>query len=107
MDTYVLPTLSSCVTISVTFDLWMSQSGFDTFALAMNFVDDGWVPKHVTISLFEAPNITNVTLAKLVKPLLAKFKFTHKIIAYVKDKGSNLNTLVATFLTIFLVTHYS
>jgi hypothetical protein len=107
MDTYVLPTLSSCVTISVTFDLWMSQNGFDTFALVMNFIDDRWVPKHVTVSLFETPNITSVILAKFVKPLLAKFKLTHKIITYVKDKGSNLNILVATFFTIFFVSHYN
>ncbi len=107
MDTYVLPTLFCCVTTSVNFDLWMSRSGFGTFALVVNFIDDGWVPKHVTISIFEAPNITSATLEKFVKPLFAKFKFTHKIIAYVKDEGSNLNTLVATHFTIFFVSHYS
>jgi hypothetical protein len=107
MDTYVLCTLSSCVTTIVTFDLWMNQSGFDTFALVMNFIDDGWVPKHVTVSFFEAPNITSVTLAKIIKPLFAKFKLTHKIIAYVKDNGSNLNTLVVILFTIFFVSQYS
>ncbi len=100
MDTYVLPTLFCCVTTSVNFDLWMSRSGFGTFALVVNFIDDGWVPKHVTISIFEAPNITSATLEKFVKPLFAKFKFTHKIITHVKDEGSNLNTLVATLFTI-------
>jgi hypothetical protein len=35
----------------------MNRSGFDTFALAVNFIDDGWVPKHVTISLFETHTI--------------------------------------------------
>jgi hypothetical protein len=79
MDTYVLPTLFSCVTTGVNFDLWMNWSGFDTFALVVNFIDDGWVPKHVTINIFEAPNITNATLEKIVKPLFAKFKLTHKI----------------------------
>ncbi len=76
MDTYVLPTLLSCVTSSVNFDLWMSQSGFDTFALVMNFIDDGWVPKHVTISIFETPNITSATLEKIEKPLFVEFKLT-------------------------------
>jgi hypothetical protein len=57
----------------------------------VNFIDDAWVPKHVTLGLFEAPNTTSATLAKIVKPLLAKFQLTHKIIAYVKDEGSNLN----------------
>jgi hypothetical protein len=105
MDTYVILALFSCVTTSVTFDLWMSQSGFDIFALVMNFFDDAWVPKHVNFGLFEAPNIADVVLVEIVKPLLAKFQFTHKIVAYVKDKGSNLNTLVAGLSTI--VSHYS
>jgi hypothetical protein len=38
--------------------------------------------------------------SKIVKPLLAKFKFTQKIIAYVKDEGSNLNTLAIAFFII-------
>jgi hypothetical protein len=75
----------------------MGQSGFDTFALVMNFIDDAWVLKHVIVGFFEAPNTVGATLAKIVKPLLAKFQLTHKIIAYVKDKGSNLNTLIAKF----------
>jgi hypothetical protein len=82
--------LSNYVTTNVTFDLWMNRSGFNTFASVVNFVDDAWVPKHVNVDLFKTPNITSVALVKIVKPLLAKFKFTHKIIAYVKDKGSNL-----------------
>ncbi len=52
MDTYVLLTLFSCVTSSVTFDLWMSQSGFNTFALVVNFIDDAWVSKHVNVGFF-------------------------------------------------------
>jgi hypothetical protein len=106
MDTYVIHALFSCVTTSVTFDLRMSQSGFDIFSLVVNFIDDAWVPKHVNVGLFETPNIANVILAKNVKPLLAKFQLTHKIVAYVKDKGSNLNTLVTTLLLLFLVSHY-
>jgi len=56
MDHYVLPTLAQCDTTIVTFDLWMSQTSFDTFALVMNFLNWEWVPFHVTIGLFEAPN---------------------------------------------------
>ncbi len=100
MDTYVIHALFSCVTTSVTFNLWMSQNGFDIFSLVVNFIDDAWVPKHVNVGLFETPNIANVILAEIVKPLFAKFQFTNKIVAYVKDKGSNLNTLVTTLSTI-------
>jgi hypothetical protein len=97
MDTYVILAVFSWVTTSVTFDLWKNQIGFDIFALVMNFIDDAWVPKHVNVGLFETPNIANVVLAKIVKPLLAKFQFTHKIVVYMKNKGFNLNTLVVAF----------
>ncbi len=46
---------------------------------------------------FKAPNIIGVALVEIVKPLLAKFKLTKKNITYVKDKGSNLNTLATSF----------
>jgi hypothetical protein len=52
MNTYVFPTLSNCATANVTFDLWMGQSRFDTFVLVVNFIDDAWVFKHVTIGFF-------------------------------------------------------
>ena len=40
MEQYVLPAIASCATASITFDLWMSRAGFDTFALVVNFIDD-------------------------------------------------------------------
>jgi hypothetical protein len=55
------------VSASAIFDLWMSQSGFDTFALVVNFIDDAWVPKHVNVGLFEAPNIASATLVEIYK----------------------------------------
>ena len=54
MDRFVLPLINSCQTASITFDLWMSRTGWDTFALVVNFIDDCWVPRHVTVGLFEA-----------------------------------------------------
>jgi hypothetical protein len=45
----------------------------NTFALVVNFIDESWMPKHVIVGLFDAPNITKTTLAKLVKPLFAQF----------------------------------
>jgi hypothetical protein len=50
--------------------------------------------------LFEAPNTIGATLAEIVKPLLAQYQFIKKIIAYVKDERSNLNTLASTFLQV-------
>ncbi len=67
--------------------------GFDTFALVVNFLNKEWVPCHVTIGLFEALDTSGVALANIVKPLLAKFELTSKVIACVKDEGKNLATL--------------
>jgi len=39
MDQYVMPALDSCVIANVSFDLWMSRSGHDTFALVINFIN--------------------------------------------------------------------
>jgi hypothetical protein len=40
MDKYVLALLTKCETTNVTFDLWMSIIGFDTFNLII--IDDTW-----------------------------------------------------------------
>jgi hypothetical protein len=55
------------------------------------------------VPLFEAQETLDVVLTLLMKALLAKFKFTNKIIAYVKNEGRNLNTLV---VTLTLVVNY-
>ncbi len=53
--------------------------------------------------LFEAQETLDVVLTLLMKALLAKFNFTNKIIAYVKNEGRNLNILV---VTLTLVVNY-
>jgi hypothetical protein len=93
METYVLPTLASCITCTTSFDLWMSHAGHDTFAIIVSFLNDSWEPNHVTMGIFEVQNTTCATMANQVKVLLDSFGILDKVIAYVKDEGSNLNTL--------------
>jgi hypothetical protein len=45
------------------------------------------------MGIFEVQNTTNATMANQVKVLLDFFGLLEKIIAYVKNEGSNLNTL--------------
>jgi len=52
------------VLITSTFDLYMNKGAFDTFALVFNFLTLDWEPKHVTLGLFEAKDITIINLAK-------------------------------------------
>jgi hypothetical protein len=39
---------------TVCFDLWMSKNTYDIFALVINFLDENWQPKKLTIGFFEA-----------------------------------------------------
>ena len=44
IEHYVYPVINSCDIVTVTFDLQMSRTGYDTFAVVENFVDKSWVP---------------------------------------------------------------
>jgi hypothetical protein len=55
MELHVLPYLKSKVIVSTSFDFWMSRGGVhvDTFVLVINYLNEVWTPRHVTIGLFE------------------------------------------------------
>jgi hypothetical protein len=91
----VIPTLAFC-----SFDLWMFCVGFDTFAIIMSFINTSWEPCHVTIRVFEVHNTTSVAMANHVKSLLDSFGLLDKVIEYVKDERSNLNTLIFALTSI-------
>jgi hypothetical protein len=74
----------------------MLKSGYETFALVINFINLNWVPCHITIKLFKTLDTFGATLIEQVKVLLAKFNLTNKIIVYIKDEGANLNSLTTT-----------
>jgi len=52
----------------------------------------------VIIGIFEIHSIANATMANQVKKLLYSFHLLDKIIAYVKNEGSNLGTLIFGFI---------
>jgi hypothetical protein len=45
------------------------------------------------IDLFKAPTIFRATFVKIVMYLLVQFQFIDKVLVYIKDEGSNVNTL--------------
>lgn len=53
VDMYVRPTIASCATTTIIFDLWVSRCGHDAFCMVVNFIDDSWMPRHVIVGLFE------------------------------------------------------
>jgi hypothetical protein len=58
-----------------------------------------WNLKHVTFGLFEAIDIFGKTLAKTWLSQLNIYNLKKMIIVYVKDKGSNLNTMIDVLTT--------
>jgi len=92
-EKYVLLVLASCITCIASFDLYMSHARHDIFAMVASFLNDYWVPSHVTMGIFEIQNTTCATMANPVKVFLNSIGLFDKVITYVKDEGSNLNTL--------------
>jgi hypothetical protein len=78
----------------------MSRVGFEIVAIVVSFINTSWEPYHVTIGIFEVHNIASATMANQVKSLLDSFDLIDKVIAYVKDEGSNLNTLTSALTSI-------
>jgi hypothetical protein len=49
--------------------------------------------KHANVGLLKTTNTHGSILIKLVKPLLIEFQLMDKVIAYVINKGCDLNTI--------------
>jgi len=92
-ETNVLLSLNDCSCATASFDLWMSKGAHDVFVLVIIFLGFNWKPKHVTLGLFEAVETIGQVLVRNLIELLDAYGLRNKIIAYVKDEGSNLNTL--------------
>lgn len=72
---------------------WMSWGKFDTFALVVNYINKSGVPCHIIARIFEAQKTIKTNMVLQLKDLLFHFNLCDKVIAYVKDKGTNLNIL--------------
>jgi len=79
--------------MTTSFDLWMSKGAHDIFGLVINFLGSDWQPKHLTIGLFQAIKTNGQALTNNLRKLLDQYGLKNKMIAYVKDEGSNLNTM--------------
>jgi hypothetical protein len=75
------------------------------FTMVVKFFSTNWEPKHVIIRLFEPHDMSGATMAMKLKQIVNKFSITQKIMAYVKDEGSNLQTCATTFNSIVSCHH--
>jgi hypothetical protein len=96
LDQHVLPNLKIATIVSVSFNLWMSHNGVDTFALVINFLNEAWASMHVIVGLFEVHETFKQSMAIKLYTLLKKYGLLHRIIAFVKDEGNNLTPMVVT-----------
>jgi hypothetical protein len=74
---HVLLSLTSITIVFASFDLWMSCNDVDTFALVINFLNDTWVPMHITMGLFEMNETIKQSMATQLWYLLEKFGLLH------------------------------
>jgi hypothetical protein len=58
----------------------------------VNFLSTNWEFKHITIGLFEAHDTSEATMVVKLKQILEIFSLTQKILVYVKEEDSNLQT---------------
>ncbi len=70
-ERFVSPTLDSYNTCTISFDLWMSRRGVDTFVFIVHFLNGKWEPCHVTIEVFEIANTSTSAMALQVDDVLA------------------------------------
>jgi len=70
MDIHVLPKLASASIVSVSFDLWISKGGIDTFTLVINYLSKNWNLVHVIVGLFEVNELTGLCMAQQLPYLI-------------------------------------
>jgi hypothetical protein len=62
---------------------------------------------HISVGIFKVHETSGTTMAIQLKDLIVHYDFLHKVVAYVKDEGANMNTftmaLISTFVTTTLV----
>jgi hypothetical protein len=78
----------------------MSKGAYDIFALVINFLDENWKSKKVTIGLFKTIETTSQALAKNLGKFLNSYNLRKKIIIDMKNEGVNLNDMTMAFKTI-------
>jgi hypothetical protein len=71
----------------------MSHTSYDTFVTIINFINSFWEHTHVIVDIFKEQNKTTIAMANQVKILFDSSDLFNKVIAYVKNKWSNLSTL--------------
>jgi hypothetical protein len=71
-EKYISSTLESCNTCMVSFDLWMSRLGVDTFLFIVHLLNDKWEALLCNHWFFEIINTSANAMALQVNEVFAK-----------------------------------
>jgi hypothetical protein len=71
--------IDSCHTCTLSFDLWMSKGGVNTFVLIAQFLNDKWELCQVTWGFFEIVDTSRNVMVLQMNDLLAKHWHTSKM----------------------------
>jgi hypothetical protein len=69
----------------------MLKGTHDIFVVVVNFIHNDWEVKHIII-LFEVTDTSGIAMVPKLQKLLDWFALIGKIVTYVNDEGSNLQT---------------
>eukprot|EP00873_Tetraselmis_striata_P029194 jgi/Tetstr1/449458/TSEL_036553.t1 len=79
--------------VALTFDLWMSRKTEDNLSVDVHFISSDWVWHHNHIGILSCADSTSgEAIAGKMRPVLAEFDLSHRVVAIVKDGGANLAT---------------
>ncbi len=84
----------------MSFDLWMSTGGIDTFVLIVYFLNNKWEPCHVIMGFFKTMETIRNVLALQMNDLFTKHKLNVYVLAYVKNERNNLSTMIFVLTSI-------
>ena len=99
-EKFVTPKIAQMDTDSTTFDLWMSKGCEGIFDLILHGIDKNFKKHQLHLRMLECGSTRGVDLAGVLKPELEKHGLLHKLLACVKDGGSNLRTCTSVLRTV-------
>lgn len=84
--------LAAAFAAVITFDLWMSKQTANVMSVVAYTMSKDCEVESVALDLIECSTVRGEDMGPQLRAVLEKYGCTNKVIAYVKDGGSNLNT---------------
>jgi hypothetical protein len=72
-ERFILSTLKSCHSCTISFDIWISKAKMDTFVMIVHFLNDKWEPYHIIVDFFEIVDTLGNAMALQVNDVFAKY----------------------------------